>query len=566
MILNDYSTLDARFLAAGATSHPIVILCKVLFLRAARRSSECFLLLQQFLRVRALVDCEQSQTARELFASIDEMPLPGQWSVMRLWCSAHIAYDSQHMPVTDSESIFSSSTAAFSNCDEMLSSWATIQRTLPSTHRLCLRSQFNIACARASLGSCDGVQLLEPVLSLQRQHLGSSHCDVLECAVALADYLPSDARSSTDSESVVTDAMRELSRLCGPCSPSFIRAHLVWLRICCSRGKGSSHFTDILPSIQSILNKMKGMLWFSAFEEKKLQLLHAQALAQASSWQPAADKLLKWQADHCKDNRLKMHLPIMQSYSLATQVFEHLGDVTAVERQHDYAICRSFSQHHLLLWAKGKQLLQMGQKSIIHKDSSLNSSTAASANSAKLSICESAAKAFSVAELSLSHEDLTPLIVSFRCHCKLRAAEAFICSGSDIGLASARELCEACDALCRCIMHCFCTRCSSLHCSNGSLFRMCQPDDSTVSCLMLRMRANILSASGSDPAFIEVLCSIFFFVSLRFESVSLQELYKQSAVLASSLPLQRSAHMSLQSLRVSLGHYSKAKDADIFAE
>jgi hypothetical protein len=43
----------------------------------------------------------------------------------------------------------------------------------------------------------------------------------------------------------------------------------------------------------------------------------------------------------------------------------------------------------------------------------------------------------------------------------------------------------------------------------------------------------------------------------------LQELYEQSAMRASSLPLQRSALVSLQSLRVSLGQYSKAQhDAD----
>jgi hypothetical protein len=30
VILNDYSTLDVRFASAGATSHPIVVLCKVL--------------------------------------------------------------------------------------------------------------------------------------------------------------------------------------------------------------------------------------------------------------------------------------------------------------------------------------------------------------------------------------------------------------------------------------------------------------------------------------------------------------------------------------------------------
>jgi hypothetical protein len=40
--------------------------------------------------------------------------------------------------------------------------------------------------------------------------------------------------------------------------------------------------------------------------------------------------------------------------------------------------------------------------------------------------------------------------------------------------------------------------------TNSSSIRTCQPDDSSVSCLMLRMRANVLSASGSDPAFIEV--------------------------------------------------------------
>lgn len=404
----------------------------------------------QFLRVRALMDCDQSQAARELFASIDQQLLPGQWAIMRLWCCAHVTYDAQHVPSTnDADSSYNSKDAAFSSCDEMLASWVTIQRTLPITHRLNLRSQFNIACARASLGSCDGVQLLQPVLLLQRQHLGSLHCDALECAVALADYLPPDARSTTDSESVVTDAMKQLSQLCGPSSPCYIRAQLVWLRLCCSRGKGSAHFKEILPSIHSILIKMKGVLWFSAFEEKQLHLLHAQALAQATLWQPAAEKLLKWQADYCKDNRLKMHLPVMQSYRLAAEVFEHLSDFSSVERQHDAAISRSFSQRHLLFWAKGSQLLQMARRSIFLVDSRQVSSASTSAYDLKASMCESAAAAFNAADSILSAEELTPLIVSFRCHCKLRAAEAFICSGSDTGLASARELCECCDALCR---------------------------------------------------------------------------------------------------------------------
>jgi hypothetical protein len=224
---------------------------------------------------------------------------------------------------------------------------------------------------------------------------------------------------------------------------------LVWLRICCSRGKGSSHFKEILPSIHSILMKMKGVLWFSAFEEKKFHLLHAQALAQANMWQPAAEKLLKWQADYCKDIRLKMHLPVMQSYRLAAEVFEHLGDFSSVERQHDAAIARSFSQRHLLLWAKGTQLLQMARRSIFPVDSRQVSSAPTPTDNVKISMCEGAAAAFNAADSILSNEELTPSIVSFRCHCKLRAAEAFICSGSDKGLATARELCECCDALCR---------------------------------------------------------------------------------------------------------------------
>jgi hypothetical protein len=405
---------------------------------------------RKFLRVRALVDCGMGQAARDLFAATDEMVLPGQWSIMRLWCSAHVAYDTHQAAVGDNPNLSSSSVAGF-NYDEILMPWLMMQRMLPVTHRLCLRAQFNISCARASLGSCDGVELLEPVLLLQRQHLGSSHSDALECAVALADYLPSSARSSTDSESVVTDAMTQLSQLCGPSSPSFIRAQLVWLRLCCSRGKGSVHFKDVIPTIQSILLKTKGLIWFSAFEEKQLQLLHAQALAQANSWQSAADKLLHWQAENVRDNRLKMHLSIMRSYNLAAQVFGHLGDVIAVERQHDAAVSRSSSQRHLLLWAKGMQLLQMAQQYIFPVASQLNPSANASHDLSKLHVCEGAAKAFITAESSLSSETLTPPLVSLRCHCKLRAAEAFICSGSDSGLVSARELCDACDSLCRCV-------------------------------------------------------------------------------------------------------------------
>jgi hypothetical protein len=168
--------------------------------------------------------------------------------------------------------------------------------------------------------------------------------------------------------------MRELARLCGPTSPPYIRAQLIWLRLCCSRGKGSMHFKDIIPTIQSILSKMKGLMWFSAFDENQFHVLHCQTLAQANSLQAAADKLLQWQADHSCDNRLKMHLSIMRSYSLGAQVFGQLGDVKAVERQHDYAISRSFSQRHLLLWAKGQQLLQMAQQSILHVDSNMTSS------------------------------------------------------------------------------------------------------------------------------------------------------------------------------------------------
>jgi len=49
--------------------------------------------------------------------------------------------------------------------------------------------------------------------------------------------------------------------------------------------------------------------------------------------------------------------------------------------------------------------------------------------------------------------------------------------------------------------------------------------------------------------------------------IYLQDLYKRSAELAPSLPLQRSAHMSLLSLRVSQGQYSEAqKDADKLEE
>lgn len=392
------------------------------------------------------------QAARDLFAAVDETSLPGQWSIMRLWCSAHVTYDAQEVSVADnSDANAVSGSAAFTACDEMLSSWLLIQRTLPITHRLSLRSQFNIACARASLGSCDGAQLLQPVLQLQREHLGSSHCDALECAVALADYLPSGARSSTDSESVVTDAMRELSQLCGPTSPSYIRAQLVWLRMCCSRGKGSVHFKEILPSINSIVAKMKGVPWFAPHAEKQLQLLHAQALVQANSWQAAADKLLNWQADNCRDKSLKMHLLIIRSHDLASMVFGQLGDVRGVERQHDAAISRSFSQRHLLLWAKGKQLLHMGQQITASQAGSQSASFPnESIQNNKQSICESAAKAFKLAEQSLSSEKITPLIVSFRCHCKLRAAEAFLCSGSDSGLTFARELCDSCDELCRC--------------------------------------------------------------------------------------------------------------------
>jgi hypothetical protein len=397
-----------------------------------------------------LIDCGMGQAARDLLAATDEMVLPGQWSIMRQWCCAHVSYGAYYLSFdADDDAGRSSGLGVFSNCDEMLSHWLSIQRLLPITHRLSLRSQFNVALARASLGDCDGVQLLEPVLLLLRQHLGNAHCDVLDCSVALADYLPSDARSSSDSESVVTHAMRELSRLCGPASPSYIRAQLIWLRLCCSRGKGSVHFKDIIPTIQSVLSKMKGLTWFSAFDENQFHLLHCQTLAQANSLQAAADKILQWQNDHCRDNRLKMYLSIMRSYSLGAQVFGHLGDVKAVERQHDYAISRSFSQRHLLLWTKGQQLLQMSQQSILHVVSHTTSSTHEAAESSKISICESAAEAFNSADLGLSNEPLTPSITAFRCHCKLRAAEAYICSGSDTGLASAKELCESCDALCK---------------------------------------------------------------------------------------------------------------------
>jgi hypothetical protein len=404
----------------------------------------------QFLRVRALIDCGMGQAARDLVAATDEMALPGQWSIMRQWCYAHVNYGAHLLSFAADDDVASSSGfGVFLNCDEMLSHWLSLQRSLPITHRLSLRSQFNVALARASLGDCDGVQLLQPVLLLLRQHLGSEHCDVQECSVALADYLPSDARSSSDSESVVTHAMRELARLCGPTSPSHIRAQLIWLRLCCSRGKGSMHFKDIIPTIQSVLSKMKGMLWFSAFYENQFHLLHCQTLAQANSLQAAADKLLQWQADHSGDNRLKMHLSIMRSCSLGAHVFGQLGDVKAVERQHDHAISRSFSQRHLLLWAKGQQLLQMAQQSILHIDSNVASSARTSPESTKVSICESAARAFNSADLSLSNETLTPSFTAFRCHCKLRAAEAHICSGCDAGLASARDLCESCDALCK---------------------------------------------------------------------------------------------------------------------
>jgi hypothetical protein len=392
-----------------------------------------------------------SQTARDLFANIDETSTPGQWSIMRLWCSAHVAYDAQDVSAVDGSDISSNNgTAPFSVCDEMLSSWMTIQRSLPITHRLSLRSQFNAACARASLGSCDGAQLLQPVMLLQRQHLGHSHCDTLECAVALADYLPSDARSSTDSESVITDAMRQLSQLCGPTSPSYIRAQVVWLRLCCSRGKGSVHFKEVLPSIHSLVTKMKGVPWFAAYMEKQLQLLHAQALVQAHSWQAAADKLLHWQSDNCRDKSLKMHLLTIRSHDLASLVFGQLGDVKGVERQHDAAISRSFSQRHLLFWAKGKQLLLMAQQFTTQADSQAKSASIESGNSSKQFICDSAAAAFKSAEQILSSEKVTPSLISFRCHCKLRAAEAYLCSASDSGLISARELCDSCDELCRC--------------------------------------------------------------------------------------------------------------------
>jgi hypothetical protein len=195
---------------------------------------------------------------------------------------------------------------------------------------------------------------------------------------------------------------------------------------------------------------MKGSLWFAAQVEKQLQLLHAQALVQASSWQAAADKLLHWQADNCRDNRLKMHLSIIRSHELAAVVFGQLGDIKGVERQHDAAFARSFSQRHLLLWSKGKQLLLMAQHCIAHSNAHLTpSASSESLVSNKHSMCDGAAKAFTFADQSMSLEKLTPSVVSFRCHCKLRAAEAFVCSGSDSGLTSARELCEACEALCR---------------------------------------------------------------------------------------------------------------------
>jgi hypothetical protein len=74
---------------------------------------------------------------------------------------------------------------------------------------------------------------------------------------------------------------------------------------------------------------------------------------------------------------------------------------------------------------------------------------------------------------------------------------------------------------------------------------------------MLRTRANVLSACDSDPKFIEVVMqhAVFF---CNFPTIYSQELYKQSAALASSIPLQQSAFMSLQSLRVSLGQYAEA--------
>ena len=532
--------------------------------------------LRKFVRVRALVDCGMGQAARDLFAATDGMLLPGQWSIMRLWCAAHVTYDAQQASATgDFDPSLLNSSVAVSKYDDMLEPWLAIQRMLPVTHRLCLRSQFNAACARASLGSCDGVQLLEPVLLLQRQHLGSSHSDVLECAVALADYLPSNARSSTDSESVVTDAMNQFIHLCGPLSPSFIRAQLVWLRMCCSRGKSSVHFKDIVPTIQSILLKTKGLMWFSAFEEKQLHLLHAEALVHTNSWQAAADKLLHWQADYCRDNGLRMHLSIMRSYSLAAQVFGHLGDVNAVERQHDAAISRSSSQRHLLLWSKGMQLLQMAHQYVYTVNSPLNPSAQDSYDRNKLQVCEGAAKAFSNADASLSSEALTPPLVSFRCNCKLRAAEAFICSGSDSGLVSALELCEACESLCRCVcmvpappppVVCFvmllvpCVTTSTFHPQRLRARRRQCPLPSAAHARQRavgqRLRRQLYRGSCHRLQ-----------LPLALPVIHLQDLYKRSAELAPSLPLQRSAHMSLLSLRVSQGQYSEAqKDADKLEE
>jgi hypothetical protein len=243
--------------------------------------------------------------------------------------------------------------------------------------------------------------------------------------------------------------MKELGRLCGPTSPAYIRAQLVWLRLCCNRGRGSLHFKDILPSIQSILVKMKDHMWFTASEEKQFLLLHAQVLAQSNLWQAAADKLLHWQADYCRDYKLKTHMLVLRSHTLAAHVLGHLGDVKAVERQHDAAISRSFSQRHLMLWAKGKQLLQMAQDFVIKSGLQLNSSVTESADSSKVLICEAAAKAFSMADACLSLDTLTPALASFRCQCILSAAEALTCSGSDSNLALAQDLCQSCESLCR---------------------------------------------------------------------------------------------------------------------
>jgi hypothetical protein len=81
------------------------------------------------------------------------------------------------------------------------------------------------------------------------------------------------------------------------------------------------------------------------------------------------------------------------------------------------------------------------------------------------------------------------------------------------------------------------------------------------------MRANVLSACDSDPTFIEVPAAARTFFLHAPQIIPLQDLYKRSAELAPSLPLQRSAHMSLLSLRVSQGHYSEAqRDADLLGE